>query len=119
MGVLVLMPFEEKLLTGISGRGGLERNEVVQGILDCHQHDQDMEAWLRPGRSLLQKGDRALLSSSEASYLSLLAFYSARADKLGLTAEQVLDIGNCFAVQAGLQNAPSLPEALANKLRFV
>lgn len=73
---------------------------------------------VEPARQLVSNGHRVLLPAAETAYLSMLAYYTARADFLALTTEQVLDLANCFAKQAGLLETPKISETLANDLKI-
>ena len=112
--VLLLLPFEQKILKGLKYRG-LAVNQRLQRVIEDLQ---SASSSLEPARNLVSNGHRVLLPASETAYLSLLACYSTRADFLALSNEQVLDIANSFANEAGLEKKPEMSPTLAKTLKL-
>lgn len=110
----MLLPFEQRILKGLKYRG-LVLNERLQHTLgDLSATTAALETF----RTTVRNGHRVLLPVSETAYLSLLAYYSAKADYLSLNSEEVLGIANCFADQAGLVKKPDVSENLAKDLEL-
>ena len=114
--LLVFLPFEKKILN-TSSHHGLRRNDEIQGIVDNLHQNNGIDDVIQALQSLVGQGHRVLLPVSETAYLSLLAYYSARAKSLGLTGEKILQIADCFSRQAGLKTPPPLSSTLSDKLQ--
>lgn len=110
----MLLPFEQKILKGMKYRG-LAANQRLQRVIEDLPSTSSA---LELTQNLVSNGHRVLLPATETAYLSLLACYSARADFLALSNEQVLDIANCFANQAGLVEKPEISGTLAKSLKL-
>ena len=111
-GILVLLPFERKLLGGLRQGGVTENDKLVDKSLD------EAREMLEPVRNRIQSGNIKLMSSAEGAYRAFLAYYMSRADGLGISAEQVVQSANEFAVSVGLSELPSLSEKTAKKLNL-
>lgn len=88
----------------------MENDKLVDKSLD------EAREMLEPVRNRIQSGNIKLMSSVEGAYRSFLAYYMSRADGLGISAEQVVQSANEFAVSVGLSELPSLSGKTAKKL---
>lgn len=113
-GILVLLPFERKLLGGLR-RSGVEENDALLNITRSLDEAREM---LQPVRNRIQSGNIKLTNSAEGAYRAFLAYYMSRADGLGVSAEQIVQSGNEFAASVGLSKLPSLSEKTARKLNL-
>jgi ATP-dependent RNA helicase MSS116 len=112
-GILVLLPFERKLLGGLRQSGVEENNKLVDKSLD------EAREMLQPVRNRIQSGNIKLMSSAEGAYRAFLAYYMSRADRLGVySAEHIVQSANDFAASVGLSKLPSLSEKTAKKLNL-
>ncbi len=112
-GILVLLPFERKLLGGLRQSGVEENNKLVDKSLG------EAREMLQPVRNRIQSGNIKLMSSAEGAYRAFLAYYMSRADRLGVySAEHIVQSANDFAASVGLSKLPSLSEKTAKKLNL-
>lgn len=112
----MLLPFEQKFLKALSRRG-VKPNKTLSGLIEAFP-DDDIETLLATSRMLIGNGHKVLQPTSETAYLSLLAYYGARADSLGLSGQQVLQNANCFSRTAGMKELPHLSESLVSSLKL-
>ena len=112
--VLLLLPFEQKVLKGLKYRGLAVHQQLQHRLEDLPRVTSPLETL----RAYVSSGHRVLLPLAETAYLSLLAYYGARAEFLALTNEEVLGIANSFASQAGLVKKPEISDTLAKDLEL-
>jgi len=115
IGLIVLLPCEQRFLAGLRKRRIYKNTELEKMVLDLPSTPDALET----ARTLVRNSHRALLPAAETAYLSILAYYSARAEFLSLSNAQVLDLGKSFAEQAGLNKTPELSEALSKDLNLL
>jgi ATP-dependent RNA helicase MSS116, mitochondrial len=117
LGLLVLFPFEVKLLSTLSRRG-LERNNQVDTIVNAPLQDNNLQAVLEQVRNLIGSGNAVLTPAAETAYLSLLAYYSARSSTLGMSGDEVVGVADSFLSAAGLKTCPEVSSSLLAELNL-
>lgn len=113
-GILVLLPFERKLVNGLRRNGVEENHELAIGSTD-----EEARLMLEPIRNRIQSGNTKMVNSVEGVCRAFLAYYMSRADGLGLTPEAIVASANEFAASIGLSELPSLSEKTAKKLNLI
>lgn len=116
-GLLVLFPFETKLLPTLRRRGLDTNNEAVEAQIKSFV-ENDSDTTLGPACSMIRRFDPVLAPAAELAYLSILAYYCARADTLDLTGEEVFGLAESFLAASGLRKRPEISQSLLDKLKL-
>ena len=114
--MLVLLPFEAKLVSGLR-RKRIAEDALLQSNADSVS--EEVNAMMVPVRDRIRSGDVKLNSSAESAYRAFLAYYIARIDTLGGSLEEIVQSANQFAQSVGLLNSPKVSEKVAKKLDLV
>lgn len=110
-GLLVLLPFEAKLIGSLLRNGVSESNFAEDSV--------EPQELLAPVCNRIKSGNVKLKSSAEGAYRAFLAYYMSRSDALGVTPQEVVSSANEFVESVGLTNVPTISEKTAKRLNIV
>lgn len=97
----------------IRRKGIIQDDELTNAI---NSFGQEGKGKLEAVQLMVRNGNRVLSPNAEAAYLSFIAYYLARTERLKLEQGDVMDMASHFATACGLHKPPQLSGQLASKL---
>mmetsp|Transcript_20628 Transcript_20628/g.26681 ORF Transcript_20628/g.26681 Transcript_20628/m.26681 type:complete len:597 (-) Transcript_20628:361-2151(-) len=115
-GVLVLLPFEQRFLRYLDNIQPYRFSQHDNSALGDHLYDKLF--------SQIRSGDASHTKSAEMAYQSFLGYYLALCRRksqrfIFLNEKDIVQLGNCFALELGLKEVPILEAEVVSKMGLI